>query len=58
MDNYEWNHGMGMRFGLYAVDATSKARAMRDAGVAYAEMSKTRDVPAALESKYAKYFVP
>ncbi len=47
-----------MRFGLYAVDATSKARAMRDAGVAYAEMSKTRDVPAALESKYAKYFVP
>jgi len=58
MDNYEWNHGMGMKFGLYAVDATSKARAMRDAGVAYAEMSKARDVPAALESKYAKYFVP
>ena len=58
MDNYEWNHGMGMKFGLYAVDATSKARAMRDAGVAYAEMSKARDVPAALEAKYAKYFVP
>lgn len=58
MDNYEWNHGMGMKFGLYQVDATNKARAMRDAGVAYAEMSKARDVPAALETKYAKYFAP
>jgi len=56
MDNYEWNHGMHMRFGLYAVDATSKARAMRDAGVAYARMSKERDVPADLEATYATYF--
>ena len=58
MDNYEWNHGMGMKFGLYAVDATDKSRAMRDAGVAYAQMSKARDVPAALEAQYAKYFAP
>jgi beta-glucosidase len=55
MDNYEWNHGMGMKFGLYAVDAT-KARSMRDSGVAYAAMSKARDVPASLEAKYASYF--
>lgn len=57
-DNYEWNHGMGMKFGLYAVDPTNKARAMRDAGVVYAAMSKARDVPADLEAKYAKYFAP
>jgi len=56
MDNYEWNHGMNMRFGLYAVDPTSKARAMRDAGVVYARMSKERDVPADIEAQYAKYF--
>ena len=56
MDNYEWNHGMGMRFGLFAVEPTTKARAMRDAGVVFAAMSKARDVPADLEAKYAKHF--
>jgi beta-glucosidase/6-phospho-beta-glucosidase/beta-galactosidase len=58
MDNYEWNHGMGMKFGLYAVDATDKSRAMRDSGVAYAKMSKARDIPADLEAQYAKFFSP
>jgi beta-galactosidase len=56
MDNYEWNHGMEMKFGLYAVDPTTKARAMRDSGVVYAAITKARDVPPALEASYAKYF--
>jgi len=56
MDNYEWNHGMGMRFGLYAVDATTKDRALRDSGTAFARMAKSRDVPADLEAQYASYF--
>lgn len=55
MDNYEWNHGMNMKFGLYQVDKTSKARAMRDAGVVYARMSKERDVPADIAAKYASF---
>jgi hypothetical protein len=48
----------GNEFGLYAVDAANKARAMRDAGVVSAAMSKARDVPADLEAKYARYFAP
>jgi beta-galactosidase len=55
-DNYEWNHGMGMKFGLYAVDGTTKDRALRDSGEAFAQMAKSRDVPAALEAQYASYF--
>lgn len=53
MDNYEWNHGMKMRFGLYAVDPVTKDRTIREAGRVYGQMAKARDVPAALEQAYA-----
>jgi beta-glucosidase len=56
MDNYEWNHGMGMRFGLYAVDPATKARTIREAGEAYRAIVRARDVPSALEDKYANVF--
>ena len=56
MDNYEWNHGMDMRFGLYAVDPSTKVRTMRESGAVLARMSKAHDVPADLEAKYASYF--
>jgi beta-glucosidase/6-phospho-beta-glucosidase/beta-galactosidase len=38
MDNYEWNHGMDMHFGLYAVDIASKARTLRPLGEDYRTM--------------------
>jgi beta-galactosidase len=56
IDNYEWNHGMGMRFGLYAVHPQSKERALRDAGEAYAKIVKARDVSAELETAYKSFF--
>jgi beta-glucosidase len=56
MDNYEWNHGSGMHFGLYAVDPASKARTPREAARVYGEIAKAREVPAALESHYASQF--
>ena len=56
MDNYEWNHGMGMRFGMFAVDPATKARTLREAGQTFAAISKARDVPADLERKYARIF--
>jgi beta-glucosidase/6-phospho-beta-glucosidase/beta-galactosidase len=56
MDNYEWNHGMGMRFGLYAVHPETKHRALRDAGEVFAEIARTRDVSSELEKKYAGFF--
>lgn len=56
MDNYEWNHGMGMRFGLYAVDPTTKARSVRPAGLAMRRIAEAREVPADLKAEYASEF--
>jgi beta-galactosidase len=49
MDNYEWNHGTKLKFGLYEVDA-QKNRKLRDSGRAFARMARERDVPANLEA--------
>jgi beta-glucosidase/6-phospho-beta-glucosidase/beta-galactosidase len=38
MDNYEWNHGMDLRFGLYEVDPATKARSERPIAAAYREI--------------------
>ncbi|MCB9734134.1 MAG: glycoside hydrolase family 1 protein [Deltaproteobacteria bacterium] len=42
VDNYEWNHGMSLRFGLYAVDTATKARALRPIGARYAQIVRAR----------------
>lgn len=56
MDNYEWNHGMSsMRFGLYAVDPTTKSRTIRPAGRAFAEIARAGRV-GRLEERYATYY--
>lgn len=53
-DNYEWNHGMDMKLGLYAVDPAdpAKARTARSAVQAYRAITEARDVPADLLQKY------
>ena len=56
MDNYEWNHGMAMRFGLYAVDPRTKARALREAGEVYGAVSKARALTPGLVARYADHF--
>ncbi len=54
MDNYEWNHGMDIRMGLYAVDPmdSSKARMKRPAVDAYKSIIEANGVPKALAEKY------
>jgi beta-glucosidase/6-phospho-beta-glucosidase/beta-galactosidase len=54
MDNYEWNHGMSLKFGLYAVDTenAAKPRTLRDVGRAYGRVISANDIPADLAEKY------
>ena len=42
LDNYEWNHGMAMRFGLYGVDTddATKPRTLTPLGAAYGEAAR------------------
>lgn len=46
-DNYEWNHGMDIRMGLYAVDKADpkKLRHARKAVAVYAQIAKTHQLP-------------
>ena len=55
MDNYEWNQGMAMRFGLYAVDpGPQKTRSPRQSAKAYRDIIKARDIPPALAQQYPR----
>lgn len=53
LDNYEWNHGMQMKFGLYAIGTDAqKTRTPRSAVNAYRQITKAKDVPIALKQQY------
>jgi beta-galactosidase len=46
LDNYEWNHGMDLRFGAYEVDLVTKERRLRDIGRSLGTWSEARSLPA------------
>jgi beta-glucosidase/6-phospho-beta-glucosidase/beta-galactosidase len=49
VDNYEWNHGMNMRFGLYEVDLETKERSLRPIGERYRQVVADHGLPVSLE---------
>lgn len=54
MDNYEWNHGMDLRFGLYEVDEDDpmKRRTARRVAGVYGEIAKAKGISADLAARY------
>lgn len=54
MDNFEWNHGMNIRMGLYAVDRNdpTKRRTPRQAVAVYDQIARWHVLPDALVAKY------
>jgi beta-glucosidase len=56
MDNYEWNHGMDMRFGMYGIDENDpkKTRRPRKTVATFAAITKARAVPPDLAKEYGE----
>jgi beta-glucosidase len=54
-DNYEWNHGMNIRMGLYAVDANDpmKVRTARPAASVYGQIAQSRTLSGALLGQWS-----
>lgn len=54
IDNYEWNHGMAMKFGMWAVDPMdpTKARTPRPVAEAYRSVIEEGGLPDALAEKF------
>jgi len=55
MDNYEWNHGMDIRFGLYRVDPNDpqKRRVARSSVEVFRRITDAREVPADLRTRFS-----
>lgn len=51
VDNYEWNHGMGLRFGLYRLQP-DKARVARPAAAVFRQITQARGVSADLQARF------
>lgn len=52
-DNYEWNHGMAMKFGLYEIaNDAAKTRTPRSAVATYKQIIKQGDISAELLKKF------
>ncbi len=54
VDNYEWNHGMSLRFGLFAVDTDDpkKKRTPREGVAAFSKIAGAGAIPPSLLEKY------
>lgn len=57
VDNYEWNHGMSMRFGLYGL-GSGKSRTPRPAADVFAQVAGAGALSGGLIRKYATPAVP
>lgn len=58
IDNYEWNHGYEMEFGLFDYDTRSKARSARPAAGVYGEIARENRVPESLVERIGSDWIP
>jgi beta-glucosidase len=53
VDNFEWGEGWRMKFGLYALDPITQARALRQSGRLYGEICKANALSAEMVQEFA-----
>lgn len=53
VDNFEWNEGWTLRFGLWELDVESQARCKRPSADLYAEICRTNGFSTEMVSRYA-----
>jgi beta-glucosidase len=52
-DNFEWNDGWNLRFGLVELDPTTQQRTMRESGRLFGTIAKHNGIPAELIKRYS-----
>ncbi len=52
-DNFEWNDGWQLRFGLVELDPATQQRTMRESGRLFATIAKQNRIPAELLQRYS-----
>jgi beta-galactosidase len=52
IDNYEWNHGFDMPFGLFGYDPVTKTRSLKKLGEVYGEIAADNGIPLATLETY------
>jgi len=52
-DNFEWNDGWRLRFGLVELDPTTQQRTMRESGRLFAAIAKQNCIPSELVKRYS-----
>lgn len=55
VDNFEWQHGFKMRFGLVEVDYTTLERKPRTSAYLFRDICKTNKITTEMQEKYFYY---
>ncbi len=53
IDNYEWNHGFGMKFGAFAYDVETKERSLKKLGEVYGSIAGANRLLPAVVAEFA-----
>ncbi len=57
-DNFEWERGWNMRFGLWGLDPATQVRTRRTSALVYGDICRTNSISSAMVEKYVPALMP